>query len=256
MKYCLLYCTLFVLLSACGQSSEDSFYVKGKIQNLPESTDVKHKLLLLEIPDLMQFYGVDMKSVVDTAEIIEDGSFAFTDSSVIKDSLFYRVLLVEEDSKGHVTLNLDMVNENYTILFLHDNSHIQFESSADQFNHDLSFEKADHINKSIRNVYDMQKENNDKLTVYAKDLRAARQDSLSADEINNIKKLMMALYTKNGELVKSYADTVSDPYLLINAMQGYPFLEDSAYALSLYNRLNTAIPNSVYTTSLNDIIEE
>ncbi len=256
MKNVFFYSVLIVLLASCSPKVESSFYVKGRVQNMPNESGARHELLLLELADLTDFFSIDSKNVVDTAEITQDGSFAFEDVSKIKDSVYYRVLLVSQDDSGRIELNLNMVDENYTVLFLHKGSQIEFETNAPQFNYDLSLIKADSYNKRIRMLYDMQKYNKENMKALAKELRSAREQNASAEEVSDISEKMKKLFMGNAQMVKSYADTVSNPHLLVYSLHCFPCFSDSAYALSLYGRLYNTIPNSVYTASMNKLIEK
>ncbi len=192
--------------------------------------------------------------MVDSSAVDKKGNFTFTNAAVIEDNTFYRLNVVDTRKVNPGAIMMVGTHENFAFFLLNRHSQIVLSTSAEQVGAKLVLSKADKANhlinrlNKIRSPYDELVDRLVKRRNALDQALPAYKDSLAA-----IRALMDkgAISTKYYQGIRKFADTVSNPYVSLLAMQYLPDDDYHSFHLEMNERYLKMIPGSEYTAQFN-----
>ncbi len=211
-----------VMLAGCkgnksASNGEDSFVVKGKLQNATPGN-----IYLYELGD-QQFVARD------TAEIAKDGTFKF--EGTVKEPTFYRI-------------SLDQQNGMMLVL---DNNEIKVEADAKDLNNTVKVEGSEdsqlfqQLNKLVTESRQKEVELGEKFNKAMAEGKTQEAEDLRSEYLGMQKKIKDFIAAHPNSVVSAFGTlSLIDPN------------SDFAFADSMANLFSEKIPNSKYTAILNE----
>ena len=148
MKKIILLLVLVQILTGC--SSRDSIH--GKIEGIANQ---EYKVYLIQPQKLQELASSFLGTVIDSAVIRSDGSFAFKNLPKTSKPLLLEVVLQPAGKSPNQLENVDPTNSNYMVVIWQQDEHLFISASAKSFQQSFSLENPSEANKALLELRDI-----------------------------------------------------------------------------------------------------
>jgi peroxiredoxin len=244
------------LLAISIQAASQPFSLKGRLTDYKAGAATK--VFLLKIDHLDHLFSGGMMTVVDSSAVDKKGNFSFSNVAVIEDNTFYRVNVVDTEKVGAGAIMMVGTHENFTFFLLNRHSQIAFLTQTEQVGVQLKLTKADKAQHLIRQFSAIRRPCNEQVDALVKRRNALNQDAPSYNDSVKAIRIEMdkaEVATHFYDNIRNFADSVSDPYVSLLAMQ---YLPDDGYHVAhvaMNERYQQQIPSSKYAVQYNAILK-
>ncbi|MCF8450706.1 MAG: TlpA family protein disulfide reductase [Taibaiella sp.] len=244
------------ILAISIQASSQPFSLKGRFTDYKVGAAIK--VFLLKIDHLDQLFLGNIMTVVDSSTVDKKGNFSFSNVAVIEDNTFYRVNVVDTEQVGPGAIMMVGTHENFTFFLLNRHSQIAFLTNTEQVGVQLNLTKSDKVQHLIRQFAVIRKPCNEQVDVLVKRRNALNQDApYYKDSVKAIFTEMekAEVATRFYDNIRDFADTVSNPYVSLLAMQYLPANDYHEAHMAMNERYQQQIPSSKYAEQYNAILK-
>lgn len=246
----------YSLLAVSSQAASQPFSLKGRFIDYKAGTSIK--VFLLKIDHLDHLFSGGMMTVVDSSAVDKKGNFSFNNVAVIEDNTFYRVNVVDTEQVGPGAIIMVGTHENFAFFLLNKHSQIEFLTHSEHVGVKMRLTKADKAQHLIRQFAMIRKPCNEQVDVLVKRRNALNPEAPSYnDSVKAIRNEMdkAEVVTHFYDNIKDFADTVSNPYVSLLAMQYLPDDGYHAAHVAMNERYQQQIPSSKYAEQYNAILK-
>jgi peroxiredoxin len=244
------------LLAISNQAASQPFSLKGRLTDYKAGAAIK--VFLLKIDHLDHLFSGGMMTVVDSSAVDKKGNFSFSNVAVIEDNTFYRVNVVDTEKVGPGAIMMVGTHENFTFFLLNRHSQITFLTHTEQVGVQLKLTKANKAQHLIRQFSAIRRPCNEQVDALVKRRNALNQDAPSYNDSVKAIRIEMdkaEVATHFYDNIRDFADSVSDPYVSLLAMQYLPDDGYHAAHVAMNERYQQQIPTSKYAAQYNAILK-
>jgi len=243
------------LLSSLITAFAQPFSLQGTFTAIGSGEELK--VYLMKMAHLHHFFTGTSLVVIDSSAVDAKGSFSFTNGAIIEPNTFYRVHVVIVGKQNAGSMNMVGSNENFAFFLLGPHSQLSFRTSPQRVGQDMVLTNADNANTLIRQLNNVRKRHNELIDTLVKK-RGLLDPNMPfySDSLAGIKEQISnaAATTNYYEDLRAFADTVSDPYVSLLAMQYLPDDTYHSFFETMNKRYRQVIPLSRYTSQFGEAL--